>query len=714
MAGALLRQLLAGVVVASSAFVAGRGLLGLLALPAAGRRPAAAPDAPSAPGPGIEPLQAPGSGSVADMPAEASSSGTVPAAAAAAGAWGAFETATVATALGLVALADAGLLLGLAGLLRPLPVALVLVGLHLAGAPAWAAPARALREVWRRRRGRGRDPRLRLGPGPGLLRLAGVAGVAAACLPFALLTLYPPTAFDATLYHLPYARAFAATGSLPFLPELRIPIFPQLQETLFAMVLLFAGDVATQVIALLDTLLTLALLLLLGRRVSPGAGWIAAAAYAGTPLVAYLAATAYVEPALVLFATAALHAAWRWRDGAGPGWLTLAALFAGAAADVKYLGLFVLGLVAVAALAWTPRGAAVSRWRRLARVALAGGIAAAPWYARILAATGNPVFPFLPGVFGSSRWDPTRFQPPARLAEWPGVGVELLRLPWDLVFARQRLGGYPPYSPLLLLAVPFLVAGALAYRRVRALLLVAAAYALVVIVLRPDARYLLVALPLVCLALGESLAGRLVAPARRRLARVPPRAAAAPGRVATAPGWRAGVAAVLALLIFLPGWAYAAYQLRRQGPVPVTAAEREAFLARALPSYPAIRYLERACGGSYTLYAIHAENLIYFAAGRFLGDWAGPAAYDAVLPSNGDARLLFRRLRTLGADHLLTIEGDPALRPLFTPAFDSLFHQVYADGKARLFALRGTSCRRPGQQDAPAAPAAAAGRAVGR
>ena len=32
----------------------------------------------------------------------------------------------------------------------------------------------------------------------------------------AALALYPPTGFDATLYHLPFARAFAASGRLPF------------------------------------------------------------------------------------------------------------------------------------------------------------------------------------------------------------------------------------------------------------------------------------------------------------------------------------------------------------------------------------------------------------------------------------------------------------------------------------------------------------------
>src|SRR5579863_1757221 len=211
-------------------------------------------------------------------------------------------------------------------------------------------------------------------PRRGPRRLLRPAAWAFGILPFALLTLYPPTAFDATLYHLPFARAFAATGSLPFLPAMRIPIFPQLLETLFALLLPFAGDLAAHAVALIATILTASLLLLWGRRVSPAAGWIAAAAFAGSPLVVYLAGTAYVEPGLVLFATAACYAAARWRDGGGEGWLTLAALFAGAAADTKYLGLLVLASVALAAAVVTPAGPAVPRWRRLARVAAAAEI----------------------------------------------------------------------------------------------------------------------------------------------------------------------------------------------------------------------------------------------------------------------------------------------------------------------------------------------------
>jgi 4-amino-4-deoxy-L-arabinose transferase-like glycosyltransferase len=691
-ASLLLRQLLAGAVLTVTACVAGRTLLGWLGVVEAGNRRAGTA---SEPRPRVDP-------------------------------GGAGETAAVAISLGLVVVAEVGLLLGLSGLLKPGAILLAVLGIHLASLPAWRSLLRGLGGLAGRLGGRAE------GGGEAAARRRGrrhllwlVGGAAAALLPTALLTLYPPTAFDATLYHLPFARAFASSGALvPFLPDLRMPAFPQLVETLFAMLLLFGGNLATQAVSLLATMLTVALLLVWGRRASPAAGWIAAAAYAGSPLVIYLAGTAYVEPSLVLFATAAFYAVSRWREGAGSGWLTLAAIFAGAAADTKYLGLFVVGLVAVAAVAAAPPGPRVSRWRRLGGVALAFGIVAAPWYGRIVAATGNPVFPYLPRLFGSSPWAPPirhGFDLPALAA---GVAVRLLRLPWDAVFARSRLGGYPPYSPVFLLTLPALLAGALARRRVRALLLAAAAYTVLILALLPDARYLLVVLPLVCLAVGDSLAWSLAWLASRLPLAFPashrplPSSAPLSGLADGRPpgqGWVDARAALLALAIFLPGWGYSLFSLYRLGPVPVTPAEREAFLARKLPMFSSIRYLDRVCGNAYTLYAIHAENMVYLAAGRFLGDLTGPAAYRLVVPADGDAELLYRRLRSLGADHLLTVEGDPALPPIFTAAFDRLFRLVYADGRARLFALRGTSCgsiSRPGpspqfQRPARGGPAAA-------
>src|SRR5204863_6083094 len=94
--------------------------------------------------------------------------------------------------------------------------------------------------------------------------------------------LYRPVDWDETIYHLVYTRAFAATGSLPYLMEARIPVFPLFSEVLSAAVLLAADDVATHWLAILATFGT-AMLLLSWPGVSRQTKLLAAAVFLGSP-----------------------------------------------------------------------------------------------------------------------------------------------------------------------------------------------------------------------------------------------------------------------------------------------------------------------------------------------------------------------------------------------------------------------------------------------
>ena len=562
------------------------------------------------------------------------------------------ERGAVSTSLGLGLLAHVLLLLGLAGLLKPLPVLLLAVAIHGAGWRVW-------RELWNERQ---------------LPRPVWMAAALLAFVPLLLLALYPPTAFDATLYHLPFARAFAETGGVPFLVDRRFPVFPQASEVLFAAVMLFGPDLAAHGVELLATLLTAALLVAWGRRAFPGwrpAGWIAAAAFLGNPIVPYLAGTAYIEAGLTLFVAASFYALDRWRSGDGTPWLALAAAFGATAADAKYLGLFFLGAAGLAVLLAGGRSRSISRpiRGRLRDGLLFAGVAAAflaPWYLRIYLHTGNPIFPYLPQVFGPNPWQslprPEVVEPlAARLLRWG-------RLPWDVLFERVRYNQQPPFSPVCLAAIPLLAFGTIRDARVRFLLAVSGVYALIFTWLPSDSRYLVPLLPLVSLALVASLASladRWPRLASRRQA------------------WALGLAC------FLPGWLYTGYRIVRQGPLPRTPKAREAYLAQRLPVYPAVAWLNRTRGSAYTLYAFRAEDMAYFADGRFLGDWIGLASFDRVLRGLRTPADLNARLRSLGADHLLISEERGKGLPFPEDGdFQRWFEPVYADGAARIYELR--------------------------
>jgi len=565
------------------------------------------------------------------------------------------ERGAVSTALGLALAAHLLLLLGFAGWLRPLPVLLLGSGIHAAGFSAW-------RELWGD-----------LSETSGRLRWLGPA-VLLGLAPLVVLALYPPTAFDATLYHLPFARAFAESGRVPALWDRRFPVFPQANEILFATVMLFGRDVAAHGVQLLATLLTAAVLAAWGREASPSykpAGWLTAAVFLGNPIVIHLAANAHVEAGLTLFVTVSLYALQRWLRTGGKGWLALSALFGATAAGVKYLGLFFLGIAGLTVL--LAGGRPRSAMERLRDGGLFGAVALAfmaPWYLRIYVHTGNPIFPYLPRIFGGSLWESLPYPQPYdpliyRLARW-------VRLPWDLVFERARYNQQPPFSPVYLAAIPLLVFGALRESRVRWLLGVLAVYTLVFTWLPADSRYLVVVLPLASLAVAGSLAAAARAwplLASRRLA------------------------AALCLVAFLPGWLYAGYRIERQGSLPVTVEAREAYLARMLPAYTGISWLNRNQGSGYTVWAFQAENMAYFAAGRFLGDWVGPAGFGRVLAASRDAQSLHRELRRLGATHLLvparSATGEPVRLPVAEDAeFQRWFELVYQDANASIYALR--------------------------
>src|ERR1700681_298876 len=165
---------------------------------------------------------------------------------------GRLEKAVISTVLGLALAVYLLFLLGLAGRLQAVPVLLAAALVHIFGTPVW-------RETWEDLRAGGFRPGW----------VAGLSLVTLVVIPLALPALYPPSAFDATLYHLPFAKAFVETGGLPYLADRRFPVFPQANEILFAAVMLFGRDVAAQGVQLLATLLTAALLALWARRSFP-------------------------------------------------------------------------------------------------------------------------------------------------------------------------------------------------------------------------------------------------------------------------------------------------------------------------------------------------------------------------------------------------------------------------------------------------------------
>jgi hypothetical protein len=468
-------------------------------------------------------------------------------------------------------------------------------------------------------------------------RLAGVWIVALCTIPL-LLALYPPIAFDETLYHLPFVQAIAHTGAIRFLPDLRFPVFPQFHELLCVPAFLLAGDTATHLVALAEVLILAGLMIAWPQQRLTG--FLAAAIVLGNPIVIQMATTTYTEAALMLFVAAGFYCLDRNPITAG--------FLLGAACSVKYLGWYFAAAAFASFLLFGP-----NRRRTIPLFLGAFVLAVLPMYGRIVALTGNPFFPFLPKLFGPSPWilwPPTA--PASRI-------VTALRLFWDITFARQRVNFQPPYSPLFAVAMLVTLMAAMRDRRAAFIAAICAGYIAIFTFLPQDSRYLLPLLPLVAMAAANAVAPLL------------------PKKTVVA----------LSLLAIVPGIAYADYRLVRQGPLPVTAAQRQQYLETHIPEYRALEHR-----GPGRIYVCSAEQLKYFGGDELLGDVAGPFANDTIIGNSTDSDHLWQTLAQIHVRYLLVARGRCPLEWQRLPS-PPRFDLVYADDGAMLWRLSDASTR---------------------
>ncbi len=489
---------------------------------------------------------------------------------------GAGEGLALRAALGLALCAHACFFLAAVGQLRPLP----LIALTILAIVGGVARAR------------------------GIVR-PSVSHVVVGLLviaPLFVFALYPPIAFDETLYHMPFVRALAHDGALRFLPVVRFPVFPQFHELLCVPVFLLGGDVATHLVALAEVIVIAALLIEWARRYDVRAGWLAAALFLGSPLVISLATITYVDAALALFVAAGFYALDRER-------FLLAGFFLGTACSVKYLGWYFVLAALLIALVRT-----AGRRREAGMFVIAWTAAALPTTTWIVMHTGDPFFPFV----RTSLW----LLPPSRVVSFGERSFGALRVIWDVTFARGRTNYQPPVTSLLIIMVALVIAASIRDTRARWVALLCAGYVAVFAFLPQDSRYLVPLLPLLSVTAAVIVARR----------------------------WGKATA-LLALLAVAPGVAYAGYRIALWGVPPVTASQRSAWLSQQVPPY---RALVRT--GSDRVYVCGGEQLKDYAGGELLGGFNGPFSYERILGDEHDTASVAQRLRRIDAHYFLVVK----------------------------------------------------------
>lgn len=278
-------------------------------------------------------------------------------------------------------------------------------------------------------------------------------------------SMAPPNEWDELAYHLPIPLRAAETGRFPLAGH-DFSYYPQLCESLTAAGLLLGGAISVgRVIHYCFALALAGTVFLVSRELLPEnrkAAWLAIFVLAVEPTFVATAPIAGIDLALSFFA---LQAVWLLQRDGLRRTMFLAGILGGFACGTSYRGL-------VAAVALGSAAVAARRARLLWAIALAGVVAAAPWYVRNLVASGNPVYPYLRSVFpttplptgfGALGWPMPELHLTRNTTQAPedlGQRVaQLVRLPWDatIMGRSNTLGRFgADISPLYLAVAPAL------------------------------------------------------------------------------------------------------------------------------------------------------------------------------------------------------------------------------------------------------------------
>lgn len=345
-------------------------------------------------------------------------------------------------ALGLGEISLVMLVLGIAGLLRIVPVILVMAGLTVA-----AGLVGHRLGVFRRLRSPRWSDHER-----GFVLFA----VYILLLSF-FWALAPELQYDALNYQLPVPRDYLEAGRIIDLPHYWHSYFAHLVNLLFALGLLFGGVAGAKLLVVLMSAIAALGVYACALRIAPRQGAAAAALlFLSTPLTIWLTSTAYVDNPVAMFLTASMIPMLRSRPGLGH--MVVAGLLAGFAVGTKPNAAYAVGAIAFCF--------AVLEWRRplrmagrLAAYSIAAAVSAIPAYALVFSFTGNPVYPLYSNLFPGGR--PSQVESGMNFFLF-GVGetpLALLSIPlrsvWDARFFGEALlpGALGATMALLPLAV---------------------------------------------------------------------------------------------------------------------------------------------------------------------------------------------------------------------------------------------------------------------
>jgi len=296
-----------------------------------------------------------------------------------------------------------------------------------------------------------------------------------------LLNLTPPITRDALVHHLAIPKLWLARGGIFEMPWAEFSYFPMNIDLLYVVCLWLGSDQACKFVHFaFGTATGFLVYRYLQPRLDRVWALLGMFIFVSTPLVIWLATSAYVDLGMTFFTTGSLLAFLRWREGGyqsfGP--LLLSAVCMGLALGCKYNALIAwcfVNLMIVHSFARdTLRQVQALKFGLI--FGLAAFLTASPWYVRNFWLTGNPFHPLFSGVFNVIGPQPSRELMERLLIRDP-LGISFFQLReilygeslWQTLLIPLRMffqGQDDSYryfqgvlNPILILFLPFALAG---------------------------------------------------------------------------------------------------------------------------------------------------------------------------------------------------------------------------------------------------------------
>jgi hypothetical protein len=472
----------------------------------------------------------------------------------------------------------------------------------------------------------------------------------------------PEIQFDANNYHLAVPKIYLGNGGFLNLPYFFHSYYAHLAEMLYAFPMAVQGQAAAKLLSFVLSVVAGCCVFSIGKTAfDTRVGCWAAAFFYTTPIVGWLAGTAYTDNLIAMFLAATVLTFVKWyKNPASTGWLYVGSLLAGLAVAAKINAAF--GLVAfIAMVCWNTRRIGI---RRVGLMVVMTAAVVVPWYALTYHWTGNPVMPMLNGFFKSPLSEPVN-----RLVNSNDFGIgtspgSLIRLPFRLVFNTERFAEAAPRGSAglaLLIALPFSVI-LFSQARVAGLLIAAAAiYWMMWSYTFQYVRYFVPILPVVCvLAVATVLrldSGGIAARARR-------------------------LCLVLGLIMQFPSMPVQfSTNIAERFPIRMALGleTREHFLSRSLVGYSAAQHLNKITSPADRVVGAGVEQIrLYLNAPlETLSDSTLESRLRDVVPMPPDQTLL-RSLRDAGFGYILATRAALQNPPDWYPYLKNEFLDRYA------------------------------------